>query len=115
MVAACRRGGVRRIVVVGGSPDLRRELRGLVGDELELRLVDGTRSPDRRSARSDVAWADLVVVLGSSELAHKVSTLYTKDPEARGKLVTTGRRGIEALADEVSRSDVITGSRSSPR
>ena len=40
---------------------------------------------------------------GATELAHKVSTLYTRDPDARRKLVVTSRRGIEAIADDVRR------------
>ena len=111
MTAACAAGGVRRLVVVGGSPATRRELDELVDGRLELRLVDGTRSPDRRSAQSDIAWADLIAVLGSTQLAHKVSTLYTRDRDARRKLITTSRRGIEAIADEITRSDVVAGAR----
>lgn len=97
--AACRRAGIRRLVVVGGSPDVRRELRQLEGD-LELRLVDGTARRTGAEADRDLDWADLVVVLGSSELAHKVSTLYTK----RGTgtpVITASRRGIGAIAQEI--------------
>jgi hypothetical protein len=111
MVVACGRAGVRRLVFVGGSPRIRQELTALVDGRLDLRLVDGTRSPDRGVARRDVVWADLIVVLGATQLAHKVSTLYTRDPEARRKLITTGRRGIEAIADEVTRSDLVRGLR----
>jgi hypothetical protein len=111
MVDACRRAGLARIVFVGGSPSSRNELAALVDERIELRLVDGTRSPDRAAARRDIAWADLIVVLGATQLAHKVSTLYTRDPDARAKLITTSRRGIEAVADEVTRSDAISGAR----
>jgi len=107
MVEACARSGVRRLLVVGGSPKMRRELEDLVGGRLALRLVDGTRAGDRRTAHGNVAWADLVVVLGATQLAHKVSLLYTRDAEARRKLVNTSRRGIEAIADEITRSDVV--------
>ena len=105
LAAACSRAGIARIVFVGGSPSFRRELERLAGDTLELRLVDGTKRATRESARTDVAWADLVVVCGGTELAHKVSNLYTRDPAARRKLVQTRRRGIEAIADEVARSE----------
>jgi hypothetical protein len=109
MVAACTSAGLRRLAVVGGSPNLRQELTTLVADRLELRLVDGTRSPDRSSARRDIAWADVVLVLGATQLTHKVSTLYTRDQEARRKLITTSRRGLEAIAGEVTRSDLVAG------
>ena len=111
MIEACRAAGIGRLVVVGGSPSIRRELAETVGDSLELRLVDGTRTSNKRSAQADIAWADLIVVLGATQLAHRVSNLYTRDPAARKKLVTTSRRGIEAIADDVTRSDVVTGVR----
>jgi hypothetical protein len=111
MAAACRGSGIIRLVVVGGSPAIRRELADLVGTDLELRLVDGMRSIRKQSAQRDIAWADLVVVLGASQLGHKVSRLYTRDPEARRKLVNTSRRGIEAIADDIARSDLVTGKR----
>jgi hypothetical protein len=111
MVAACISAGVNRLVVVGGSPNTRLELSELIDSDLELRQVDGTRSVSRRAAHCDIAWADLVVVLGATQLAHKVSTLYTRDSEARRKLVSTSRRGIEAIADEIMRSDVVCGRR----
>jgi len=99
MAEACAAAGLRRLVVVGGSPDVRREL-GAVGGALELRLVDGTARRTRGEAQGDLAWADLVVVCGSSELGHKVSTLYTRD---RGStpVVTSARRGVEAIAGAV--------------
>ena len=103
MVGACRRAGLDRLVFVGGSPATRAELKELVGDSLKLRLVDGTTGSDKRTAQKDIRWADLIVVLGKTQLAHKVSLLYTNNPNARGKLVTTSRRGIEAIADDVTR------------
>jgi hypothetical protein len=107
LVEACRRAHVGRLLAIGGSPNMRRSFAELVGGRLELRLVDGMRASDRRTAQGDIAWADLVVVLGATQLAHKVSTLYTRDPEARRKLVTTSRRGIEAIADAIARSDAV--------
>lgn len=102
LLGAARAAGVQRIVLVGGSPDVRRELGRLQGP-LELRLVDGTERRTGAEARRDVEWADVVVVAGASELAHKVSLLYTREPAARGKLVTVPRRSVEAIAGEVVR------------
>ena len=107
LVEAFARAGARRALFVGGSPSFRQELGRLVGDALELRLVDGTGRVTKADAQRDIAWADVVVVLGATELAHKVSTLYTRDPDARRKLVVTSRRGIEAIADDVARSDTL--------
>ncbi|MGI8974500.1 MAG: hypothetical protein ACR2HI_10040 [Gaiella sp.] len=97
LAAACRSTGLGRIVVVGGSPDVRREL-AAVADSVEIRLVDGTERRTRSQALRDIDWADVVVIAGASELAHKVSLLYTREPGARGKLVTSSRRGVEAIA-----------------
>jgi hypothetical protein len=87
---------MRRVVVVGGSPGTHDELRSLVAGGLELRLVAGTERRTSRDAKADLAWADLVVVWGGTELDHKVSKLY-----ARGRgdhVVTCSRRGIAAMA-----------------
>jgi hypothetical protein len=96
-VEALAGGGLRRVVVIGGSPSTHEELRSLVDDRLELRLVAGTDRRTSRDASADLAWADLVVVWGGTELDHKVSKLYTdaKLPT----VVTCPRRGIAALAE----------------
>jgi hypothetical protein len=106
MVAACRRAEIRKIVFVGRSPSFRGEIEQLTARRLELRLIDGTARIPKASARNDVAWADLVVVCGSTELTHKVSKNYTRLPDARPKLVVTSRRSVEAIADEVTRKAV---------
>ncbi len=91
--------GKRRLVVVGGSPAARQALEGLVGNRLQLRLVDGVARRTRVESRADLLWADLVVVWGGTQLDHKVSTLYTDFNE--GKVVAVHRRGIAALVDEL--------------
>jgi hypothetical protein len=45
----------------------------------------------------------VICVCGASELKHRVSELYSANPAARPKLVTAQRRGVEAIADEISR------------
>ncbi|MCP9485570.1 MAG: hypothetical protein MSC30_06895 [Gaiellaceae bacterium MAG52_C11] len=99
LVEACEAGGLRRLVVVGGSPEVRRELGALRG-WIELRLVDGTERRTRPEAQRDLVWADLVVIGGSSELAHKVSRLYTRDSGST-PVVIASRRGVEAIAAAV--------------
>lgn len=100
LVTAAAAAGARRLVVVGGSPDVRREL-GSLDDRLEVRCVEGVARRTAAQAQRDVAWADVVCVCGSSELYHRVSDLYTRDPGARGKLVVSSRRGVEAIAGEI--------------
>lgn len=100
LVLACQRTGVRRLVIVGGSPSVREELRDALADRLELRLVDGTERRTLAQARLDLDWADLVLLWGGSELDHRVSTLYTgSPPPLRRKLVHASRRGIAALLE----------------
>lgn len=99
LAEACASAGIVRVVVVGGSPDIRREL-GTLRGALELRLVDGTERRTRAEAQRDLAWADLVVIGGSSELGHKVSSLYTRE-SGRTPVVTVARRGVEAIAAAV--------------
>jgi hypothetical protein len=98
-VAALHGRGMRKVVVVGGSPTTHEELRSLVRNRLELRLVSGTDRRTRSGAKADLAWADLVVIWGATQLDHKVSKLYTDGRHE--SVVTCGRRGIEALAETV--------------
>jgi hypothetical protein len=99
-VTALLERGMRNVVVVGGSPATLEELRSLVHDRLELRLVPGTDRRTSTDAKADLAWADVVVVWGGTQLDHTVSKLYTDGKHDH--VVTCGRRGIEALAETVS-------------
>lgn len=99
-----RKAGISRILVVGGSPALHEELRRTAPADWELRLVDGTARRTGDAARSDLKWAQLVLIWGATELDHKVSTLYT-DPRDGGRkdLVIVNRRGIAALFEAASK------------
>jgi hypothetical protein len=101
---ACVRKGVRKLVIVGGSPAVRQELTSKLDGPLELRLVDGTERRTADRAKSDVDWADLILVWGASELHHKVSRLYTQVPPAqKRKVLHIVKRGVAALLDEAMR------------
>ncbi len=99
MIEACGLRGWKRLCVVGGSPNARAALQQLVGRSLELKLLDGTISRSRGQADSDLGWADVVVVWGSTQLSHKVSILY-KGPN----VVQMARRSIQELARSVTRA-----------
>ena len=100
---ACTHAGVRRLVVVGGSPAVREEL-GALAQGLELRLVDGTERRTADRARGDLEWADLVLVWGATELHHQVSTHYTSaPPPLRRKVLHVPKRGVAALLAEAIR------------
>lgn len=99
-LAACRERPVERIVVVGGSPEARRELAYLFAGALTARFVDGTGRRSQVQAHGDLVWADLALVLGGTELAHKISDLYTRtEPPLREKVLQTPRRGIASIMD----------------
>lgn len=102
MVDACTDAGVARLLVVGGTPTLWEELRGLLaGDPIELRIVDGIRASNERTALQLCAWADLVVVWAPTPLNHRVSNLYAADRCVADR-VEVHRRGIEAFATAVA-------------
>ncbi len=99
-LAACRARPVERVVVVGGSPETRRELALLFAGALTARFVDGTRRRSQAQAHGDLVWADLGLVLGGTELAHKISDLYTRvELPLREKVLQTPRRGIASIMD----------------
>jgi len=90
--------GFTKLLVVGGSPSVRQELKDLLDQKLSLRMVDGTERRTLKEARPDLDWADLVLIWGASELHHKVSKLYTDAPHPqRRKVVLVARRGVAAL------------------
>jgi hypothetical protein len=98
MVAAMGSLGWTRLCVVGGSPSSHGRLRLEVGQELELRLVEGTRSRTLQQARADTRWAHCTVIWGATLLDHRVSDMY----RGLGCVLINGR-GIEELAAEVER------------
>ncbi|HEV2010843.1 MAG TPA: hypothetical protein VGS17_07445 [Candidatus Limnocylindria bacterium] len=87
---------MRRVVVIGGSPATRQALTRHV-EGLDVQLVDGTRTLDATRARQLLGWADLVLVWGTTQLDHRVSTLFTSAKDR--KVVTAAKRGIGGLLD----------------
>ena len=98
--------GVERMLVVGGTSAQHAELDQLLGSEgLHLRYVDGAvGSHSKRDSEPDLRWAQVMVIWGATPLPHKVSYLYTDAPPDHVRVVKLGRRGIEALCEEVLRS-----------
>lgn len=103
MVRLLRLRGMGRLLVVGGSPVSRSELVRLVGGGVEIRTVSGTDRRTLEEAQRDRAWADVLIIWGSTQLDHRVSDLYTART-GRARVITASRRGIAALADEVASS-----------
>jgi hypothetical protein len=107
MVRAAIGAGLRRLVVVGGSPSTRREPKTLVAGRLDLRLIDGTARRSAGQSRNDLVWADLVIVWGNTQLAHRVSLLYTRRSGAHAPVITVVRRGAAGLAEGLMRHVVV--------
>jgi hypothetical protein len=94
-LAACK-GRVHRVVIVGGNPSSRAALEHLL-QGLDVQLVDGTGTMTATRARQLRGWADLVLIWGKTQLAHRVSTHFTSSGDH--KVVTAAKRGIGGLLD----------------
>jgi hypothetical protein len=99
LVAICMKRGATKLVIVGGAPATRQALEALVPNGLQLRLIDGTRDRGVDQAKADLAWADLTLLWGATELHHKVSNQYQDSAQGQLKkrLVHVPRRGIAQL------------------
>ena len=104
--ALLRDRGVRRVLVVGGTPTLHGELGALfAGQGLTFTFVDGADGTyTAKDAANHLRWAQVAVVWGSTPLPHKVSKLYTDDPPANVRVIQVSRRGIEAVCQELRKS-----------
>ena len=94
--------GRTRLLVIGGSPNTRRTLRDAVaGSPVEVTFVEGDRPTGVKRAKEMAEAADVVVIWANTLLDHKVSQPFTN--AAPAKTFTCARRGVAALAEEVSR------------
>lgn len=96
MVEAMRHAKCTKLGVAGGSPNTRTELKALVGEAIDLEFV----TEDNWSTTADniCSWADIAVIWASTEISHK-ATAKIRGPHVR----TVSKRGVAALADEVTR------------
>jgi hypothetical protein len=104
MLRALRRKGVRRVVIVGGTPHLWKEAREQFADapEIAVRYVDGTdTSHSGKDALTNKRWAQLIVIWASTPLKHAVSNHYSHEIPDGVRLVTVNPRGFEGLCGEV--------------
>ena len=96
MLCAMRYGGLEKLLVVGGSPNARRELKRLCDTSCELRFITDEDNPTRNRIVPQMDWADMVLVWASTQISHK-ATVLLRGP----KVVTVPKRGITALAHAV--------------
>jgi hypothetical protein len=85
------------VIFVGGNPDVHRELPLLMGNDLDVRIVDGMTSRPGRDVQREIDGCDVVVLLGSTEISHTVSATW-----AGPKTVATQSRGISAFLLEAA-------------
>jgi len=97
LTRACQRARFRRVIFVGGNPDVHRELPLLLGGELDVRIVDGMTARPGRDVQREIDGCDVVVLLGSTEISHTVSATW-----AGPKTVATQSRGISAFLLEAA-------------
>jgi hypothetical protein len=108
--ALLKRKKVKRVLVVGGTPNQHQELRELFdGDGITLEFVDGTnKSHTQRDAIANMRRSDLVVIWGPTPLRHAVSEHYTsrysRETVPNVRIIPIPKRGIEALCNEIIRS-----------
>jgi len=99
MTLAMQRTGKTRLLVLGGTPQMRSNLQALVEPPCEVRFVFGDGRDNAKDALQNATWANLIVVLASTPIAHKVTAHYKAY-----RPITVPRRSITALAEAVSQT-----------
>ena len=99
MAVAMQAAGTSRVLVVGGTEEMEREIRRNTPAFVEWRFENGLTSRDDRYYRADMQWAELIVIWSSTPLPHKVSRHF--GGKGDGRRMTVTRRGVAALADQL--------------
>jgi len=99
---ACRGAGIRRLLLVGGMPASRPEMKNLSPTGIEFRLIEGDLDRPRQRVQADLRWCDLAVIWGSTPLGHSLSGSYLRRKSAGGPFILRiNRRSVEALCQEI--------------
>ncbi|HEY9723996.1 MAG TPA: hypothetical protein V6D47_18485 [Oscillatoriaceae cyanobacterium] len=109
LIRTCRRAGVTRVLVVGGTPNLYESLERLTkeaGGGITWRFVEATESViTKADATNALRWSEVAAIWAPTPLPHKVSNMFTENPEAkRARLVVCHQRGIAALCSAIVRT-----------
>lgn len=106
MVKECERGGIRRILVVGGHGEIHQSLRELSqGFPVDLRLVSSEEKPELPRVRSRVEGCDVLVVWGEAVVSTRLTSAYLEAAKTEGRLtvhVSGQRCAVDALARSVT-------------
>ena len=103
LMAAAERAGLTRVLVVGGTPVLHRELAALA-PSLSFRFVDGNQGQHtKKGAIGDLQWAEVAVIWANTPLPHRVSTPYKDECPADLPMITVRTRGLEGFCSELTR------------
>lgn len=91
--------GRTRLLVLGGSPASRTQIRESLRDRpIEVEFIEGDRPTGEKRARELSAGADIIVIWGGTILDHKVSQPFADLGEFSGKRITIAQRGAASLA-----------------
>ena len=102
LAESCRKSGISRILVVGGSPASHKEIRERGPPDVTFRLVAGDVERNRQRVTADLRWSQLAVIWGGTILGHSVSAGYTgRSVQGSPFIVRLNRRSVEALCSEV--------------
>ncbi|MBM3932792.1 MAG: hypothetical protein FJ319_00550 [SAR202 cluster bacterium] len=99
MAEAMARAGKSRLIIIGGTPEMKTKLTSLLPQAVEARFVFAGDYTDTKRADANANWADIIVVWSSTPIPHKQTVPYRAY-----RPITVARRGIAALADGVVRS-----------
>lgn len=96
MVVAMRNAGRTKLLVAGGSPGTRGDLKRLCAGRIEIRFVTEETNPGKKTVDPLLRWSDVAAIWTSSEISHK-ATAVLRGP----KVLKVPRRGVAALAGAV--------------
>ena len=96
MLVAMWRAGLTRLLVAGGSPRSRSDLKRLCQGRIELRFITEDTNPNSRTIGPLLDWSDIAALWLSTEISHKSTAVLRGN-----KVLKVSRRGVAALANAV--------------
>ena len=104
---AAKAAGLRRIVLVGGSPASDREVETmLTRADLQVRIVSAGSPVNARRAREAEYWADIVLLRCPTEIQHSTTNLF----QGSRKVTRVVTRGLDGVATALHQAALERGS-----